>query len=58
MKKFTVTFWRTNPQLKNGGYEKTKTIEAKTENSAKKKAEKIANDCVYGSMRVIDIEEN
>lgn len=37
MKVFEATIWRDNPQLKNGGYETKRTVEAKTENSARKK---------------------
>lgn len=28
MHRYSATFWRGNPQLKNGGYETTRTIEA------------------------------
>ena len=55
MKKYTATYWRENPQLKNGGYETTRTIEAKTPEAAKKKAEAV--QVAYGSLRLIDIEE-
>lgn len=37
MKKYTGTFFRSNPQLKSGGYETERTVEAKTEKSAIKK---------------------
>ena len=57
MKKFTATFWRANPQLKNGGYETTRTVEAKTLKSAEKKAEKMTKGCVYGSMCLLKVEE-
>lgn len=55
MKKYTALFFRSNPQLKNGGYETTRTIEAKTIASARKKAREY-EDCLYGSMTLIDIK--
>lgn len=58
MKKYVATFWRANSQLKNGGYETTRTIEAKTIKSAEKKARELADNCVYGSMSLLEIEEN
>lgn len=48
MKKFIATYFRHNPQLKSGGYETTREIEARTIASAKKKAENI--NSLYGSM--------
>lgn len=57
MKKFTATFFRVNPQLKKGGYETTRTIEAKTLKSAMKEARKIEDGCRYGSMIFKDIAE-
>ena len=57
MKNWTVTLWRGNPQLKNGGYTTTRTIEAGTQRSAWRKAEKEFTSCVYGTMRVINVEE-
>ena len=56
MKKFIARFWRSNPQLSDGGYETTRTIEAKTLASARKKANEIASSCVYGGMTLISIE--
>lgn len=56
MKNFVATFWRGNPQLKNGGYETTRKIEAKTIASARKKAKEY-EDCIYGSMTLLKIEE-
>lgn len=50
MKKYIATFWRGNPQLKNGGYETTKEIEATTMSSAKKKAREISEQTIYGTM--------
>lgn len=57
MKTFKATFFRHNPQLNNGGYETTRTIEAKTIASARKKAQKIADATSYGSMSLLTIEE-
>lgn len=56
MKKFTATFWRYNPQLKNGGYETTRTIEAKTMKSAERKAMGLTKNCSYGGMSLLKIE--
>ena len=57
MKRYTATFWRTNPQLANGGYETTRTVEARTKASAEKKAQAIADECRYGGMTLLRIEE-
>lgn len=43
MKTWNVTMWRSNIQLKNGGYETTIKIEARTAESAMKKADKKFN---------------
>lgn len=56
MKEFRITFWRSNPQLSNGGYETTRIVEARTLSSAKKQADKICSSCVYGGMSVLKIE--
>lgn len=55
MKKFIVTFWRENPQLSNGGYYTTREIEARTEVSAREKAEKLASGVRYGSMQIVSV---
>ncbi len=57
MKRFKATFWRSNPQLTNGGYETTRTIEAKTIRSARKKANEICENVNYGGMELLNIEE-
>lgn len=54
MKKFIATYFRHNPQLKSGGYETTREIEARTIASAKKKAENI--NSLYGSMQLLKVE--
>lgn len=56
MKKWKCTFWRSNPQLRNGGYETEREIEAKTEASAWKKAEKRYGSPIYGGMSLIKVE--
>lgn len=57
MKKYIATFWRGNPQMKNGGYETTREIEAASITSARKKARDIEDGCVYGSMSLLSIEK-
>lgn len=56
MKKYTATYWRSNPQIANGGYETTREIEAKTIASARKKARELESGCVYGSMELLKVE--
>lgn len=56
MKTYIATFFRTNPQLANGGYETTRTIDAKTIASARSKANKISENCIYGGMNLISVE--
>lgn len=55
MKDFTATYFRRNNQLTSGGYEATRTIQAGTLKSAKKKAQAIADKCLYGSMTLIGV---
>ena len=57
MKRYTATFWRNNPQLASGGYETTRTVEARTKASAEKKAQAIADGCRYDGMTLLRIEE-
>lgn len=56
MKKYKGIFWRSNPQLANGGYETTRTVEAKTLSSATKKLNKICDSCIYGGMYLKAVE--
>lgn len=56
MKQYKVTFWRSNCQLANGGYETERFVEAKTISSATKKANDIAAKCIYGGMSILKIE--
>lgn len=55
MKKYTAIFFRANPQLTSGGYQTTRTIEAKTITSARKKARDIESGCIYGGMTLLDV---
>ena len=55
-KTYTATFWRGNPQLKDGGYTTERKIEAVSLPSARKRAREISEHCVYGSMELLDIE--
>lgn len=52
---YVATFWRENPQFKNGGYETTRTIEAETMAEAKKKARQMVKGVLYGSMELKNI---
>lgn len=51
-----ATFFRHNPQFKNGGYVTERKIEAVSLPSARKRAREISEHCVYGSMELLDIE--
>lgn len=53
---YIATFFRGNPQSRNGGYNTTRVIEAKTQKEALKKAKSFEN-CVYGTMTLQYIEE-
>lgn len=57
MKTYIATFFRGNPQIKNGGYETKRTIQACSITSARKKACEISNNVNYGTMWLIDIIE-
>lgn len=57
MKKYIATFWRGNPQLKNGGYETTREIEAVSITSARKKARELCERTLYGSKELLSIEK-
>ena len=56
MKQYIATFFRSNPQLANGGYETTREIEAKTMASARKKAREIEGKVLYGGMMLLNIK--
>lgn len=55
-KSYKATFFRHNPQFKNGGYVTERKIEAVSLPSARKRAREISEHCVYGSMELLDIE--
>ena len=50
MKTYIAIFWRSNPQLKGGGYYCARDLQAGTEASAERKAIKEFGNPVYGSM--------
>ena len=52
MKTYLAVYWRANPQLKNGGYETTREVEARTPAQAMRRAREIADACRYGSMEL------
>lgn len=53
---YIATFWRSNPQLKNGGYFTTKEFRSTSLQEATKQAERYAADTIYGSMAVKNVE--
>lgn len=55
MKSYKATFFRHNPQFKNGGYVTERKIEAVSLPSARKRAREISEHCVYGSMELLSI---
>lgn len=57
MKTYIATFWRTNPQLRNRGYETTINIKAETKSAARKEARRIEKSCVYGGLTLTDLQE-
>ncbi len=57
MKTYIVTYFRHNPQLKNGGYMSTTKIEAVSIASARKKAREFCEVAVYGSRELLDVQK-
>ena len=57
MKTYIVTYFRHNPQLKNGGYTSTRKIEAASIASARKKAREFCEGSVYGSRELLDVQK-
>ena len=53
---YIATFWRGNPQLKNGGYYTTKEFQAVSHKAAERQAERYAKGMVYGSLSIISVE--
>ena len=49
MKSYKATFFRHNPQFKNGGYVTERKIEAVSLPSARKRAREISEHCVSAS---------
>lgn len=55
-KTYVATFWRGNPQLKNGGYYTTKEFQAVSHKAVERQAEKYTKGMVYGSLDLISVE--
>lgn len=55
LKTYKVTFWRSNPQLANGGYEKVETMRGIDEDHVWARAYK--KTASYGSYSPISVEE-
>lgn len=53
---YVATFWRSNPQLKNGGYFITKEFQSVSLQGATKQAERYTASNVYGGMAVKSVE--
>lgn len=54
MKTYIATYYRMNPQHKDGGYETKSIIEAKSIASARKQARE-RTKCLYGSKILLDV---
>lgn len=53
---YVATFWRGNPQLKNGGYYTTKEFQAVSHKAAERQAERYTKGMVYGSLDLVSVE--
>lgn len=53
---YIATFWRGNPQLKNGGYYTTKEFQAVSHKAAERQAERYTKGMIYGSLNLISVE--
>lgn len=53
---YIATFWRSNLQLKNGGYYTTKEFQSVSLQGATKQAERYAASNMYGGMAVKSVE--
>lgn len=53
---YIATFWRSNPQLKNGGYFTTKEFQSVSLQEAERQAERYTKDMIYGSLNLISVE--
>lgn len=54
---YVATFWRGNPQLKNGGYYTTKEFQAMSHKAAERQAERYTKDMVYGGFNPTVVEK-
>ena len=53
---YIATFWRSNLQLKNGGYYTTEEFQATSHKAAEKQAERYAKGMIYGRLNLISVE--
>lgn len=53
---YIATFWRSNPQLKNGGYFTTKEFQSVSLQGATKQAERYTKGMIYDSLNLISVE--
>ena len=53
---YIATFWRGNPQLKNGGYYTTEEFQAVSHKAAERQAERYTKGMIYGSLNLISVE--
>lgn len=53
---YIATFWRGNPQLKNGGYYTEKEFRAVSHKAAERQVERYTKNMVYGSLSLISVE--
>lgn len=53
---YVATFWRRNPQLKNGGYYTTKEFQAVSHKAAERQAERCTKGMVYCSLSLVSVE--
>lgn len=56
MRTWKAKFWRSNPQLKNGGYEIERIINATNKRECNKAVKRMLDVC-YGSMRLLELVE-
>lgn len=53
---YVATFWRGNPQLKNGGYYTTKELQAVSHKAAERQAKRCTKGMVYGTLDLVSVE--
>jgi hypothetical protein len=53
---YIATFWRSNPQLKNGGYYTTEEFQAMSHKAAERQAKRYTKDMIYGRLNLISVE--